>query len=217
MKKFLAFLSVIAFAALAAAAQERYLKPVDEADQDASFLAFRTKLISAVERKDANYIYSIVDPNIKNGFGDRNGIAWFKRDWKLQNKNSEFWKKFASVINNGGKFEGDQPKMFIAPFSFSNWPDDLDSFEYFVIFGSNVNLRKTPGMSGEILSRLSHNVIKVLEEEPHVGRKDWRKVETLGGQTGYVSADYVRSPIDYRAGFEKKRGKWVMTFFLAGD
>lgn len=219
MTRVFLFVITVAMLAVTSLGQERYLKPVDEASQDASFLAFRTKLIAAVERKDANYIYSIVDPNIKNGFGGRDGIMWFKRDWKLANRNSEFWKKFEVVIKNGGAFwsDGTSKNSFTAPYSFSNWPDDLDAFEYFVIFGSDVNLRKTPGMTGEVITKLSYNIVKVLDEEPHVARPAWRKVETLGGQKGYVSADYVRSSIDYRAGFEKKRGKWVMTFFLAGD
>lgn len=32
-----------------------------------------------------------------------------------------------------------------------------------------------------------------------------------------ISAAEKRSPIDYRAGFEKKRGVWKMVTFVAGD
>jgi len=45
----------------------------------------------------------------------------------------------------------------------------------------------------------------------------WYNVTTLGGKSGFAKADLVRSHIDYRAGFEKKRGLWKMTFLLAGD
>lgn len=224
MKKVL--LTVLAAVTLAATAftQERYLKPVDEASQDSSFLAFRTKLIAAVDRKDAAYIYSIVDPKIRNGFGDRDTIAWFKRDWKLENKNSKFWKTFAAVINNGGSFWGEgsnKMNMFAAPYTYSAWPEDLDSFEYVAVFGSDVNLRKDPSPSGEILAKLSYNIVMVEEETlPKSGKSEypgWKKVKTLGGLEGFVKEELVRSSVDYRAGFEKKRGKWMMTFFLAGD
>jgi hypothetical protein len=219
-------LIVIAALTLAAStfAQERYLRPVDEASQDPSFLQFRTKLLAAVDRKDAAYVYSIVDPKIRNGFGDRDTIAWFKRDWKLENKNSKFWKTFAAVIKNGGSFWGEganKMNMFAAPYSYSNWPEDLDSFEYFVVFGSDVNLRKDPDPAGEVVAKLSHNIVKVEEETlPKSGRSEypgWKKVKTLGGLEGFIKDEFVRSSVDYRAGFEKKRGKWVMTFFLAGD
>lgn len=224
MKRILFLMIAVATVAMSISAQERYLKPVDEASQDPSFLAFRAKLIAAVDRKDAAYIYSIVDPKIRNGFGDRDTIAWFKRDWKLENKNSKFWKTFAAVIKNGGAFWGEgviKMNTFAAPFTYSNWPEDLDSFEYFVIFGTDVNLRDEPSSTGKVVAKLSHNIVKVEQETlPKSGRSEypgWRKVKTLGGVEGFVKDEFVRSSVDYRAGFEKKRGKWMMTFFLAGD
>ena len=45
----------------------------------------------------------------------------------------------------------------------------------------------------------------------------WLKVETLGGKKGFVNAKFVRSPIDYRAIFEKKSRSWKMTAFVSGD
>jgi hypothetical protein len=223
MKKILFFVIVVAMTAIATLAQEQYLKPVDEASQDPSFLAFRTKLITAVDRKDAAYIYSIVDPKIRNGFGDRDTIAWFKRDWKLENKNSKFWTTFALVIKNGGAFwsDGTNKNSFAAPYSFSNWPDGLDAFEHSVVFGTDVNLREDPTMTGKVIAKLSYNIVKVEQEiVPKSGRSEypgWKKIKTLGGLEGFVKEEFIRSSVDYRAGFEKKRGKWVMTFFLAGD
>jgi hypothetical protein len=224
MRRLFVLLVAAAIFASSSLAQERYLRPVDEASQDASFLAFRTKLIAAVDRKDAAYIYSIVDPKIRNGFGDRDTIAWFKRDWKLENKNSKFWKTFAAVIKNGGAFWGEgteKMNSFAAPYAYSNWPEDLDSFEYFVIFGSDVNLREEPSMTGRVVAKLAYNIVKVEQETlPKSGRSEypgWKKVRTLGGLEGFVKEELVRSSVDYRAGFERKRGKWMMTFFLAGD
>ena len=52
MKKLLLGWLVI-FSFITVAAQERFVKPVDEAKKDASFLAFRTKLIAAAKRRDA--------------------------------------------------------------------------------------------------------------------------------------------------------------------
>ncbi len=206
--------------ALAAFSQERYVKPKDEAAKDPSFAAFRKKLIAAAERKDAKYLISIVDPNIKNGFGGQDGIANFKREWKIASKNSRFWKEFLPVIKNGGAFD-DGGRSFMAPYTFSSWPDDIDGFEYQVIFGNNVNLRDSPDPKGEVVGKLSYNVVKVeYETLPKSGKSEhpgWLQVRTLGGLTGYVSEAFVRSHIDYRAGFSKKRGVWKMDFFLAGD
>src|SRR5262245_14784720 len=99
--------------------QERFLKPVDDAKLDPGFLAFRTKLVAAVDRKDAKYVLSIVDPKIQNGFGGEDGIVKFRRGWKLESANSEFWPEFSKVVKNGGSFIGEgRNKMntFAAPY-----------------------------------------------------------------------------------------------------
>jgi len=210
--------------AAAGCAQERFVKPVDEANLNASFLVFRTKLIAATERRDAAYILSILDPKIDLSFGGDAGVADFKRMWKINSKNSEFWKEFLPVIKNGGTFwKGEKgERVFYAPYSFDSFPQDLDAFMYFVIFGSNVNLRESPNTNAKIVAQLSYNIVEV-ESDPdsEAGKirneRGWSKVKTLGGLTGWVKNEFVRSPIDYRAGFEKKRGVWKMVAFIAGD
>ncbi len=222
MMKSLAVLWVLVFA-LAAAGQERFVRPVDEAAKDRSFLAFRTRLVAAAERKDAKFIYSIIDPDIKISFGIENGAANFRKLWKPEAKDSKFWEEFLPVIKNGGAFQadvGNKYDLFAAPFSYSSWPDGIDSFDHQLIFGSNVNLREGPSMDAKVIGQLSYNIVKTVQDPDAAmsdERPEWVKVETLGGITGYVSGQYVRSPIDYRAGFEKKRGQWKMTFFVAGD
>ena len=200
-----------------AVAQERYVLPVDEAKKDPSFLAFREKLIAAAEKQDAAFILGILDPKIELSFGGDAGIADFKRVWKITAKDSAFWNEFLLVIRNGGSFSGQgSERGFFAPYTFSNFPEDLDAFEHRVIFGSNVNLRERPDMSAPVVASLSYNVVKVLTENPG-GKDAWEKVETLGGKVGYVKAEFARSPVDYRAGFMKRRGIWKLTVFIAGD
>lgn len=203
-------------------AQERFVRPVDEASKDASFLAFRNRLVAAVDKKDARYIYSMIDPRIQLSFGGDAGLAAFKRVWKLESAKSEFWKEFGLVIKNGGKFinEPNAPKQFAAPYTYSAWPDEVDAFEYQSIFGFDVNLRERPTTVSRVIDKLSYNMVKV-DGQRSITKKNggfsWFYVETLGGKKGFVSADYVRSPIDLRAGFEKKRGAWRMIYFIAGD
>jgi hypothetical protein len=216
MKKISIFLLILCGFATAVA-QERYVMPVDEAKKDPSFFEFREKFIAAAERRDGAFILSILDPKIELSFGGDAGIADFKRMWKITAKNSGFWEEFLPVIKNGGSFSGQgSERGFFAPYTFSNFPEDLDAFEYRVIFGSNVNLRERPDVSAPIVASLSYNVVKVLTENPG-GRDAWEKVKTLGGKVGYVKAEFARSPVDYRAGFMKRRGVWKLTVFIAGD
>ena len=224
--KVLAIFWVFVFA-LAAAGQERFVRPVDEASKDASFLAFRTKLIAAAERKDARYIYSIIDRDIQISFGLENGAAAFKKYWKPESKDSKFWDQFLRVIRNGGAFTGEgrgKRTSFAAPHTYTNWGSGIDDIEFSAIFGNNVNLREAGSKDAKVIGQLSYNVVRVDwnrsvrarpgDEESEV---EWFFVETMGGLKGFVYKDYVRSPLDFRAGFEKKRGVWKMTFFVAGD
>lgn len=217
----LAIILLFAFSNVVMAQKERYVTPVDEAKNDASFYAFREKLVAAVKKRDAKYISSIVDRDIKNSFGGNDGIEEFKKRWKINGSKSEFWDEFLPVITNGGKFikEGTN-KLFFAPYSFNSFPDDLDAFSYSVIFGNNVNLRSKADAVSPVVSSLSYNIVEIVEavkEKENAEKVLWYEVKTLGGKRGFVKAEFVRSPIDYRAGFEKKNGKWKMTAFIAGD
>ena len=200
--------------------QERYLKPVDKANESKSFLEFRTKVISAAERRDAKFIFSILDPQIKLSFGGDGGIADFKSMWELEKKDSRFWSEFLKVMKNGGDFGNGKERLnsFTSPYTHSSWPEDIDAMEHSAILGNRVNLRETPSMDGKVIGQLSYNIVKVSDsifKEDEIA--DWVKIETLGGKRGWVKGEFVRSPIDFRAGFEKKRGVWKMTFFIAGD
>ena len=58
----------------------------------------------------------------------------------------------------------------------------------------------------------------VIEQSEVPGeRESWRKVTLLGGRSGFVREADVRSPADYRVIFERRKGRWVMTSFIAGD
>ena len=227
MAKLAVFALLISTLAAVGLAQERFVKPVDEGPGDPSFAAFRGKAIAAAERKDVKYILGILDPRITSSFGGHVGIGDFKTLWKINNKDSQFWNEFLLVMRNGGKFDrGGRNLTFTAPYLFSMMPEDLDQFEYHAIFGNNVNLREKPEPDARVVDRLSYNIVKI-DEPAAIKRKtgpgesdwvyEWHKIETLGGKKGWVKAEYVRSAVDYRAGFEKKKGVWKMTFFLAGD
>ena len=218
-----AILILILLFSIPALAQERYLMPKDEAARDKSFAPFRSKLIDAVKRRDAKFILSILDADIKNSFGGNDGIEEFKEYWQIESADSKFWGEFLPVIGNGGHFqaEGDGGlPIFTAPYSFAGFPNDLDAFEHSVIFGSRVNLRRAPNLTSPIVGKLSYNIVRVTNTIPlsdDAESPDWYEIETLGRLRGFVKAEYVRSPIDYRAGFQKKSGVWKMIFFIAGD
>jgi hypothetical protein len=220
MKIFVYFFFII-FGFFSLSAQERYVMPADEANKDQSFFAFRTKLVEAAKKRDAKFVLSVVDRNIKNSFGGNDGINEFKKAWKIDSPNSEFWNEFLPVITGGGSFiKGGSNKLFFAPYTFNSFPENLDAFSHSVIFGNKVSLRSKADTNSPVVANLSYNIVEILEsinDKKNAGKVSWYEVKTLGGKRGFVKAEFVRSPIDYRAGFEKKNGKWKMTIFVAGD
>ncbi len=201
-----------------ARAQVAKLNPIDEAAKDPSFFAFRARLMKAVLRRDTAYVINVLDPAIKNSFGDGGGIAEFKRMWRPEFPNSKVWDELLTVLALGGKFgEG---HSFMAPYTYSAFPDKFDSFEYGVILDDNVRVRQAPSISSAVIGSLSFDIVKVsdwkLVQSPG-NKQSWIAVDLADNRRGYVAREFIRSPIDYRAIFNKTNGKWLMTAFIAGD
>ena len=217
--KYLLFLFLLTVPCLA---QERYVMPVDEGKDDPSFLAFRNNLIKIVKNRDLEELLSLTDREFRGSLGPDEGVDFFKK--KLENPSSkpDLWRELLVVLEHGGSFQPHDPSSFCAPYLFGSFPDDVDSFKFQAIFGSNINLRSKPGLKAPVTARLSYNIVQVdYEHSVHVSPDSkehvWLMIETLGGKKGYVKAEFVRSPIDYRAGFDKVDGKWKLRLFLAGD
>lgn len=47
--------------------------------------------------------------------------------------------------------------------------------------------------------------------------RGWTWVKLRDGRTGYISAPYAWSPVDYRAFFEQTDGRWRLAAFVTGD
>ena len=199
-------------------AKEAKLHPYDDASRDPSFFIFRARLLEAMQQRDAAFVVSILSPNIKNSFGGNDGISEFRQYWKPERPDSKFWKTMIRVLALGGSFNGDA--TFMAPYTYSKFPDEFDAFEHGVVIGENVKVRKEPKLDGQVIGTLSYDIVKVTDWKPiteAVKKQAWITVSLTGNAKGYIAEDYIRSPIDYRAIFEKKDGKWLLTAFVAGD
>jgi hypothetical protein len=198
--------------------QERILVPIDEADQNPDFKAFRDSLLAAVERKDLDFLLDHVDDQIRVSFGTDQGKVDFVRFWKLneQPEESRIWAELKEVLRLGGTFRGEERTSFTAPYLFNRFPKGFDEFLYAAIIDSVVYLREEPDSSSAVLDTLRYSIVK--KASVFWTREDsWSRVETLSGIEGYVEGRSARSPLDFRANFTKKNSKWKMIFFVAGD
>lgn len=207
----------IALIASTAQGQSAKLQPVDEATKDPSFFAFRARLLTALAKKDVNYLISVLDPQIKTDFGGGGGVTDFKQAWHPERPSSQIWNELVSVLALGGSFDNGS---FSAPYVYSKFPEEFDAYEHQAVIEDGVRVRREPNTTSGIIKTLSFDIVKVIVESPNensAAKRQWLTVELADGQKGFMAKEYLRSPIDYRAIFEKKNGKWLMTAFVAGD
>lgn len=204
---------VLALAA-AGAREAGQLLPVDEAATRPDFFSFRAALQAAVARHDAAAVLAVVAPDIRNTFGDDNGVDAFRRIWTLDAAQSRLWTELGAVLALGGSFIAEE--MFAAPYVFSRWPDGFDGFEHVVLVAADVRIREAPHAEARVLGARSFAILAVIHgsgPEPPAG---WRRVR-LDGRVGYVAERLARSPVDYRAIFARRDGRWWLVTFIAGD
>jgi len=220
----LLFVLLLALLALPARAEHLTFPPFDQAAEDPSLVAFRTKLIAAVEKRDVAAVVAMSAPNVELSFGGDSGRETL-RTWLTDNPfmaTEEYWMNLERVLKEGGGFEGD---YFFAPWSyFLEAPADFDLFVVAVVGGTNVRLRAKPTTDGAIIRALTYEVVTLPDWDPDVpgeavddsGRR-WTLVNTLHGEQGWIASSFLRFITDYRAGFEKRPQGWQMIFFVAGD
>jgi len=186
--------------------------PVDEALRDPGFVAFRDSLLRVVARRDTTALFAVLAPGIKSSFGENDDLDGFRRVWRPEAPDTELWRELDDVLRHGGRFAG--PDAFYAPWTFNALPDSLDAFEFLIVRDSNVVVRARPDAASAALAVLSYDIVRA---GPYTGDPDWRMVALANGDTAFVAARSIRSPVDHRAGFERRDGRWLLVFFLAGD
>lgn len=188
------------------------LFPVDEAARNPGFLAFRARLQEIVAKHDVKALLEVLDPDIRASFGSDHGVSAFVELWNLKDPGTELWKEMGAVLALGGTFE--DASTFTAPYVFSRWPYGVDAFDFVAVTGSNVRIRSAPRADASVVGTVSYDILELDLGPPDT--EGWTAIK-FDGRTAYISKQFVRSPIDYRARFTFSDGRWRIVFFLAGD
>ena len=193
------------------------LLPVDQAD--ASFSAFRTEVLAALQRKDTAYLYRMVAPEIKNSFGGGDSIAGFRQLWQPSNPESLVWDALSRALSMGGKLSD---STFVFPYVYAFWPDSIDAFEHAAITGANVLAHEDADEQSPAVATLTHDIVAVeswqgLGDKGVPTRASWVQIKLPSGNTAFVNGLSAYSPVSWRGFFEKRGGRWVLTMFVAGD
>lgn len=180
----------------------------DEAPRDPALVAYRNELLGAVRRGDADAVIALADPNIRTSFGGGGGAD----DLRRLLGEPGMWSELEQILTNGGTFlAGSDGTAFWAPYVYSAWPERHDAFTAFAVIGDDVPLFDAP--DGKAVATLSRNIVGRVSDPSGA----WTQIRTSGGRTGFAETKFLRSPVGYRAGFNKVGDRWRMTALVAGD
>jgi hypothetical protein len=188
------------------------VKPVDEGATDPDFFLFRARVQTALATHDTAEIMRVVDHGILNSFGGDGGRDEFRERWHLRTPaQSPLWSTLGFVLALGGRFLGDT--LFYAPYTFHGTRGD--GFETLVVLGSHVPVHAEAAAASRVIDTVSFEEVTRWREKSTTA--DWEPVRTRRGKTGWVLQRHLRSPIDYRAGFVRRQGRWWLRALVAGD
>jgi hypothetical protein len=186
------------------------LLPVDQAATQPDFFTFRARLQAALARRDEAAVLAAADPGIRTSFGDDDGLAALRA--KLRDPQGTIWADLGAALALGGQFQS--ADSFVAPYVFAAWPGSLDSFECAAIVGDRVRVRASADPGSAVVGSVSYEIVQVL---PVQRESATTAVRLANGRSGFIAPAFVRSPVDYRAIFQKTGGQWRLRAFVAGD
>jgi hypothetical protein len=193
-------------------AQPLPVKPVDEAVTDPDFFLFRARVQMALAARDTAAIMRIVDRGILNSLGGDGGPQEFRERWELKTpEKSQLWTTLGFVLGLGGRFLEDS--MFYAPYTMGATLGD--GFEALIVLGANVPVHAGPAVTAKVIDTVSFEEVTKWREKSSTG--EWEPIRTVKGRTGWMHQQFLRSPIDYRAGFVRRQGRWWLRALVAGD
>ncbi len=215
--------AILAFVAPAAAKAKPAptLAPIDQSAQDPQLAALIAELLAACERKDPEPFRRALSPNAVASFGgDEGGVESFVATHGLEDPASPFWTEFPEALRLGGVFM--DKTTFGAPYAYAAFPDEFDPFEFVVAIGPKTLLRDRPDATATVARDVTHQLLKVEFGADATAPDDWLEAAAVDEKgnvlaKGFVRTSEVRSPLDYRAVFQKTENRWWLGAFVAGD
>lgn len=199
-------------------AQERKLALVDEGSSDVSWLRFKKQLMGAIEKRDRQFILSILDKNVRNQDERARGVANFRKQWELDTEDSPLWKELAIALQLGAAYikrDGGQREL-CAPYLLGRWPDDIEPFKHGVVISRDAPVQSEASASSPTIGALSYDIVAVsdweMDDKTPGAKQKWVKIR-YRGRDGYIPEEQIRSPIEQAACFVKTGNAWRMTAF----
>ena len=200
-----------------AIAQEVRIMPADEGAGDASWRRFKTRLLTAIEKRDKQFLISILEPDVRNQTDGARGVAEFRKQWELDAPDTPLWRELGSTLQLGAAFvKREKGVELCAPYLLGKWPPDVDPFDYGAIVARETMVQAEPSTAAAVLGTLSYHVTRVVDwevaDKAADAKQKWVRIQFREGE-GYVPEEHVRSPIEQVACFVKTPAGWKMSAF----
>jgi hypothetical protein len=189
---------------------DQQVLPRDDSATDPAFAAFRARLEVAASAGDLDVLRRLMSDRIQTIDDSLTPDQLFEL---VKLRSGSRWTGLLSALAAGVAWEPQQGH-FVAPYLAAA---NLDL--QFVVAASRVRMRATPSTNGRVLRVVSHVVVDILDETGTGlgGPGGWCKVRTTSGVTGYVAAEFVKSPNDVRFIFRRQNGQWKLVAYGYGD
>ena len=209
MKRLLPSLAAGFLGLFASPAGAQALPPVDECGED--FAAFRAQLLDILARRDAPALLEHFDADIEFSFGGVGpGRDAFAESWGLDEpRTSGLWTELGRVLLLGCVPLGGGEVA--APSLFGRFPAEIDPFMGGVAV-PGARLYRAPQVEGD-----GDDVDWQIVTESDGVISGWRRVRLADGRSGYIEDGLLLTPVDYRAIFARRDGRWRLVAFIAGD
>jgi hypothetical protein len=199
-------------------AQDRQVMPVDEAVTDPTWVQFKKRLQSAIEKRDKQYVLAILDRDVRNQGQDAAGVAEFRKQWAIDASDSPLWRELGSAMQLGAAYikREQGPPELCAPYLLAQWPEDVEPFDHGAIVARETTVQAEPSISSPALGTLSYHIVSVVDwevaDKASGPSQKWVRIH-YRDREGYVPEEHVRSPVEHTACFVKSAGGWRMVAF----
>jgi hypothetical protein len=215
-------------------AQRPQFPPTHELEKDTALTAFIDRLTKAVADRDVSYIISVLDKQVMGGLESEGGVDQFIEMWNLAGDSTYFWGYIERALSLSGAYVNDPNDetgryqvVYPYTYNFEPGPED-DYFALGLITGRNVNLRERPDTKAAVRTQLTYEPVWYLYDDNvgftqsganEAGEPEWFQVETYDhAHKGWVYWKYIYPAVGPRLFLYKdKRGKWLISAFIAGD
>lgn len=178
---------------------------------ETAFEEFRKTVLSAIARKDKQFIINMLSPKILTALGGETGKEAFAKTWHDLSPESEFWQRIERVLKHGAQFD-DGTNEFHAPAI--NFADTHSELPQAIIWDRDALLYKDPStLAGGVKAPFLEQITLLEPADPEPVRKAISKIKDNKGQVFYIKSMHIYSAYDEFAVFKKQDGRWQLTWF----